>query len=399
MEAVGKLKDSNTTKISAEQVRVSLSTDSERELLAKPGKHPLAGVRHDYLRYANCWEDADVLLKAFSTIQNGRFLSIASAGDNSFSLLCLDPKEVVAVDINPVQIALVELKKAAFKTLDYDDFLVFLGFKDGLGRLELYKQVSLELDAETKAYWSSNQELIESGVIHGGKFERYFKLFRSRVLPLVHSRRTVNRLFQVSTQEEAEVFYHQKWNNWRFRALFRFFFGKWMMGRLGRDPAFLKQVDQDVPAFLMERARRCFTGKGVANNYFLDYALRGAFDVGLPHYARKENFNTIKSRVGRLKTQLGLADEIAQKYGPFDGFNLSNIFEYLPENDVNVIAEKLQKSACHNVILVYWNLMVSRDLTMCSSSITRINKEGLKNLQETDKGFFYGALHVNEIGG
>lgn len=360
-------------------------------------KHALAGVRHDYLRYANCWEDADVLLKAFRGIQNGRFLSIASAGDNSFSLLCLDPKDVVAVDVNKVQLALVELKKAAFKTLDYDEFLLFLGFKEGAGRLDLYERVRVELDTETDAYWSNNQEMIVAGVVHGGKFERYFKLFRTRVLPLVHPRRTVNRLFDVASQEEAELFYNNKWNNWRFRALFRVFFGKWMMGHLGRDPAFLKQVEQDVPAFLMERAKRCFTGKGVSSNYFLDYALRGSFGVGLPHYARKENFEVIKSRLDRLTTVLGLADEVAQNHGPFDGFNLSNIFEYLPEDDVINIVEKLQKSACHNVILVYWNLMVSRDLTKFNSSITRMYKEDLKKLLEMDKGFFYGALHVNEI--
>ena len=41
----------------------------------------------DLIRYANCWEDADVLLDALQPKPGDRILSIASAGDNSLSLL------------------------------------------------------------------------------------------------------------------------------------------------------------------------------------------------------------------------------------------------------------------------------------------------------------------------
>ena len=39
----------------------------------------------DLVRYANCWEDADILLEALAVKQGDRCLSIASAGDNSSS--------------------------------------------------------------------------------------------------------------------------------------------------------------------------------------------------------------------------------------------------------------------------------------------------------------------------
>jgi S-adenosylmethionine-diacylglycerol 3-amino-3-carboxypropyl transferase len=44
-------------------------------------------VSFDIVRYANCWEDADILLKALDVQEGGTYLSVASAGDNTFSIL------------------------------------------------------------------------------------------------------------------------------------------------------------------------------------------------------------------------------------------------------------------------------------------------------------------------
>ena len=53
-------------------------------------------------------------------------LSIASAGDNSFACLLLNPEKVVSIDTNITQIYLVELKKTAIKYLSYKEFLILL---------------------------------------------------------------------------------------------------------------------------------------------------------------------------------------------------------------------------------------------------------------------------------
>src|ERR1700693_2882822 len=76
------------------------------------------------IRYANVWEDADCLCRAFSPHKPGsRFLSIASAGDNTLALLLLDPSEVVAIDCDPRQLACLDLKIAAFRELDDNRWL------------------------------------------------------------------------------------------------------------------------------------------------------------------------------------------------------------------------------------------------------------------------------------
>ena len=74
-------------------------------------------VDFGFIRYANCWEDADILLEGLAPEINSRLISICSAGDNSFSLLVKDPAEVIAVDVNETQLWLTELKIAAIKNL------------------------------------------------------------------------------------------------------------------------------------------------------------------------------------------------------------------------------------------------------------------------------------------
>lgn len=54
------------------------------------------------MRYAQCWEDADMLIQSLNINSNDVCLSIASAGENSFSLLSQSPKKVIAIDMNPV---------------------------------------------------------------------------------------------------------------------------------------------------------------------------------------------------------------------------------------------------------------------------------------------------------
>jgi len=61
-------------------------------------------------------------------------ITIGSGGCNTFSLLLEDPGRVFAVDINPCQSHLLELKRAAIRRLDFDDLHAFLGLNPSARR-------------------------------------------------------------------------------------------------------------------------------------------------------------------------------------------------------------------------------------------------------------------------
>ncbi len=182
-------------------------------------KNSTPDVDFSFVRYANCWEDPNLLIKGMNLSSGDAVLSIASAGDNSLSLLTTGA-EVVAVDLNATQIACVELRKVAVKALEYSDFLAFIGVNHSNCRIETYRTFSDNLSKESKFYWDNNLEAIESGIIFSGKFENYFKLFRTKIMPWIHRRSTIEKLFYEKSLEERELFYNKKWNNWRWRLLF-----------------------------------------------------------------------------------------------------------------------------------------------------------------------------------
>ena len=116
-----------------------------------------AAVKADFsrIRYAQCWEDSDVLLQGLDIQPGDTCLSIASAGDNAIALLIGDPKRVVAVDLNSSQLHCASLRIAAYQCLEYDELLELVGSRENDRRLELYKKCRPLLDEESTRFWDN----------------------------------------------------------------------------------------------------------------------------------------------------------------------------------------------------------------------------------------------------
>jgi len=81
------------------------------------------------LRYANCWEDPCPLLSSFNQKKGPNLLSIGSGGDNSFSLLSLEPKNLYVMDLNPVQLSTIRFKIQGLLRLSKSAYLKLLGYR------------------------------------------------------------------------------------------------------------------------------------------------------------------------------------------------------------------------------------------------------------------------------
>lgn len=353
-------------------------------------------VDFSIIRYANCWEDPEVLLKGLSPKNGSKILSIASAGDNSFSLLTTNPELVVAVDVNSTQLYLVALKKAAIRHLDYEDVLIFLGFSDGVDRLKLFQRIKSELETDVRQYWEQNTDSIAKGIVHQGKFERYFQLFAKRVLPFIHSKRHVEQLLAPKGEMEQIHFYQQKWNTWRWRLFFNIFFSRFVMGKFGRDPQFLKEVGVDVSSYIFKKAEKHLKKVNAQRNPILQYNLTGNFGALLPHYLRAEQYDKVKANLDRLVIRQGFVEQVAQEYGRFDSMNLSNIFEYMDKSLFKETAEKLIQVLEEGGRIGYWNLMVPRRISGIFPSEIHYLSSLSRELTEEDNGFFYNQFIVEQ---
>jgi len=353
-------------------------------------------AKFDFVRYANVWEDATVLAKALQIQKGEKLLSIASAGDNCFYLLKDDPEIAVAVDLSEVQLYLVELKKTAIRILDYEDVLALFGFRESNKRNDLYQKIKSGIPSEARAYWDTKAEVIKEGLLHDGKFEKYFQTFSQKVLPYIHSKEKTTELFKNKSAAAQKEFYDKKWNTWRWRLLFKVFFSKRIMGWLGRDPEFLKQVEINVGNFIFNQAEKQLSSEKAHSNHMLRYNLTSSFDDLLPEYLQKEHYATIKNNIDNVHCFKGYAQEASKKYGNFDVMNLSNIFEYMDQKIFRESGQAFIDIANPGARIAYWNLMVPRRLSKEFNQLTFL--ESLSNdLMQEDKGFYYSQFVVEKL--
>jgi S-adenosylmethionine-diacylglycerol 3-amino-3-carboxypropyl transferase len=350
----------------------------------------------DRIRYASVWEDADILCEALEpAAAGGRVLSIASSGDNVLALLTLDPAEVVAVDLSEAQLAALALRIVAIRAMEPAALHAFLGVLPDDNRPGTYRALRPELPSYARKFWDANPEAIAGGVIHAGKFERYLRSFRRRVLPLVHSRRRIERLLESETLEEQERFYREEWDTWRWRLVFRLFFSRFVMGRLGRDPAFFEHVEGTVGERILERTRHALTAIPVGTNPYLTYIMTGNYSArALPRYLRPEHADTVRRRLERIELHRGGAETAL---GPFDAFNLSDIFEYMSPAQHEHVYAALVDQAAPGARIAYWNLLAPRDIAGGVADRVRPLSDLAARLHARDKAWFYHAFHVDEV--
>jgi len=89
-----------------------------------------------------------------------------------------------------------------------------------------------------------------------------------------------------------------------------------------------------------------------------------------------------------------ISASIVSKSG-FDGFNLSDIFEYLDPTLCRCVYSALLEKANTGARFVYWNMLVPRS---CPPGITTVVplKDLSEKLFERDQAFFYSAFIVEE---
>jgi S-adenosylmethionine-diacylglycerol 3-amino-3-carboxypropyl transferase len=349
------------------------------------------------LRYANCWEDADVLLQALELKGGERIFCIASGGDNALALLTKNPSLVCAVDINPVQLYLTELKQQAFGALSYTELLSFFGVMNATAgeRLQLYFKVRPALSQPASQYWDGQKQCIKKGVLCAGKFERYFAVFRNYLLPLVHRHGTLQKLLNEKEDAEQLQFFNHTWNSRRWKLLMQLFFNRHTLGRYGRDPLFLKHVSVNVPDYIIGKSNRHLQASECTRNYFLHLIMTGQFGPALPVYLRKENFECIKQNTGRLVLQQAAA-QTAVKEQPFHAYCFSNMFEYLSAQLFQNLIQECAPFIPSRAKLAYWNLMVHRRFSDVAPHLFTYQAQKSKAASAQDKGFFYHSFILDE---
>jgi S-adenosylmethionine-diacylglycerol 3-amino-3-carboxypropyl transferase len=256
------------------------------------------------LVYNTCWEDPAVDRQAVNLRPDDVLLVITSAGCNALDYALLAPKRIHAVDANPRQTALLELKLAAVRGLEFDDFFSVFGdgfhpeFRDLYGR-----RLREQLSDFARAYWDRRLDWFASRrgsfYFHGlsGLVACAFKGYLA-VRPRLASH--VRALFGASSLDEQRIIYDERvapemWGPTMRWALSRQF----TLSLLGVPHPQRREIEAQhsggVAGYVRESLEYVLRQLPIWSNYFWRLYLHGRYTHSCcPEYLREENFALLK---------------------------------------------------------------------------------------------------------
>lgn len=257
------------------------------------------------LIYNTCWEDPTVDRMALMLKPEDTMLVITSAGCNVLDYALTGPKRIHAVDANPRQTALLELKIAGIRLLEFSDFFALFG--DGYHREFhdlYYDSLRAEISDFARNYWDSRLNWFSnprwSFYFYGlsGIVARAFKAYL-RIRPALNS--SVSELFQTRNLEDQREIYNNNiepliWSPWVKWVLSRQF----TMNLLGVPHPQRKQVqaqhERGVAGFVRDSVDYVFRQLPAWTNYFWSVYVRGRYTRDCcPEYLKAKNFAALKT--------------------------------------------------------------------------------------------------------
>ena len=276
------------------------------------------------LVYNTCWEDPAVDHQALELGPEDDVMVIASAGCNALDYALAAPATVHAVDMNPRQIALIELKLAAIRTLDFDDFFDIFGRGRHHAFAALYQRhLRAELGPFARNYWDRYGRIFDCAderlgglYFHGlsGKVARAFHLYL-RCRPRL--RAAIEALLATESLAEQRALYDARVAPLLWRRHVNWMISRQLtMSMLGVPQPQRREVENQhaggVAAFIRDAIEYVFRQIPLSSNYFWRVYLTGQYTRRCcPEYLRAENFARLKA---------GLVDRVKLHTSSVTGF-------------------------------------------------------------------------------
>jgi len=256
------------------------------------------------LVYNTCWEDPAVDRLVLNIAADDRILVITSAGCNVLDYALVGPAAIHAVDANPRQNALLELKLAGIRRLEFEDFFAAFGHGHHPHFERLYRrELRAELSSFARAFWDKRVRWFGhprgsfyfhglSGIVAKG-FHAYL-----RVRPRLAA--SIAELFETRSLDDQRHVYETRvqpliWSptiNWTLSR-------QLTMSMLGVPHPQRKEVQEQhalgVAGFVRESIDYVFRQLPVWTNYFWAVYVNGRYTPECcPEYLKPENFSALK---------------------------------------------------------------------------------------------------------
>lgn len=292
-------------------------------------------------------EDPAIDRIALDLKPSDRMVVITSAGCNVLDYLLCDVEHIDAVDLNPLQNALLELKIAGIRRLDFDEFFKIFGEGHHDKILSLYREkLRAELSLQSRKFWDRKIHLF-SGRGNGGSFYfsgpcgRFSRMINFYIDYCVRLRSEVEAIFACRNLSEQRYIYDHSIRDKFWGTLMRWVANRDLtLAMLGVPPAQRRQIERyysgGISAFIQSRIENVFTKIPLIDNYHWRIYLFGNYSPECsPEYLKPMNFERLKrGLVDRVSIHTcSVAELLAQPGEAINKFVLLDHLDWLSQGD------------------------------------------------------------------
>jgi S-adenosylmethionine-diacylglycerol 3-amino-3-carboxypropyl transferase len=261
-------------------------------------------VHGNNLVYNTCWEDPRLDRVALNLGPTDNVLVITSAGCNALDYAICGPNHVYAVDMNPRQNALLDLKKSGIRNLEHEDFFKLFGQGYHANARKLYQdKLRKDLPQWSQNYWDrwikffcdKNRSFYFRGT--SGQFARLIKVYTDRIIRV---RPLIDAALDAKTIEEQRDIYDKQLKQKFWSRPMKFAMNRdTTLSMVGVPKAQRRQVEKQyeggILKFVQDSVEAVFRDLPLADNYFWRVYMKGSYTPSCcPEYLKPDGFQKLK---------------------------------------------------------------------------------------------------------
>jgi len=300
-------------------------------------------VHGNNLVYNTCWEDPRLDRQALELTPQDRLLVITSAGCNALDYLLCGVGHVYAIDMNPRQNALLELKASAIRNLDYDQFFAMFGQGHLPGAEAVYAaKLRQSLSSTSRKYWDRWIRFFDhpkKSFYFRGTSGAFAHMIGSYVQRVARCKKDILELLDAPTLADQQALY-PKLKEKIWSKTLRFAMNRdSTLSLLGVPKAQRRQIDEQyaggIVKFVEDSLDAVFSQIPLQDNYFWRVYITGSYTPNCcPEYLKPQNYEKLRDGcLDRLTIQTDSVEGFLRKHnGQISRFVLLDHMDWLSDH-------------------------------------------------------------------
>jgi len=355
------------------------------------------------LAFAETAESLRLNMQGLQVGRRDRVVGVTSSGDLLLALLAAGPQSVIGFDANNAQTVLAHLKAAAIASLSVKDYLHFMGLieADPQARMTTFNRISRSMPAFARRNMLNKKKLVEDGILNQGMTHLIIQVLVALLSRVMSPKTLTLFLGNGGTDEDRLKHLNRLMHKRSIRYLLQPILKaaaprlKWLFF-----PHRFCRISSRPDAIIADffTTFRTLLVQGVRANPVLSRSAVGHIhSEWWQHLYNDLTFQRIRNNLSRLS--LETTDILSGLRRIADGWAtriyLSNVADYLSEEQVRELVHQVYRTAAPGARIVYCS-MYDQDLLRTLGP--RIPESELRSLQDSDNVFIYPIIMVRKKG-